>query len=212
MAVVLAMGALPAAALGIWTTARRSQPAAPPADVRASTASSSAGLRDLDAELRRQRQALEALERRARRLEQGPGTKAAPPPHDPTQLGEDTAPASPPSFEEALFEAKTRQAQLNDAFGHEGTDARWAGATETAARSAASELGLSVSSVKCRTTFCQLRFQSDDRASRLEQLSAKPPFSFGGYAYMDPETQEAVLYFAREGQRLPDDRAAAGAL
>lgn len=114
-------------------------------------------------------------------------------------------PAEPQSFEEARDAAFSRAQDLEQELIEQTPDASWAKEAKLAARGAATELDINVSDLRCGSTLCSLRFSPDSRTSDLERLSEAEPFSHGGYAYIDPDTAEAIVYFVREGESLPGE-------
>jgi hypothetical protein len=57
-----------------------------------------------------------------------------------------------------------------------------------------------IDAVECKSTFCRVEVSHADRRRMLSKLrNAGGPFGHGGSGFFDPDSEQAIHYFAREG-------------
>jgi hypothetical protein len=115
----------------------------------------------------------------------------------------------PPSREQA---ATLAVARLDQALADQAADGRWSASVERDVRDLlASEKGHGgrLTALACKSSLCRVEIAHDDRDSQeafLERLTYSAPFDSEGLVRRTTGadgTQRTLVYFARQGQRLP---------
>jgi hypothetical protein len=125
---------------------------------------------------------------------------------DPVGAARGQVPGAPsrraPSFEESKRRALERVEQLEESFRNDATDAEWAAATERAARAVAASERVTVRELACASQLCRMRFEHDDGRKTVLGWGSEEPFRHGSLAFHDPDSDETLFFFAREGYPL----------